>query len=108
MSRPRALENVRVVDFSWVRAGPWATRWLGALGAEIIKIEWPENERGRLPSSTTPQGVERSPQRGGTAGLHGERPGLASGRLSSRQSRALARHTPPRQLPWTDGRAAQC
>jgi benzylsuccinate CoA-transferase BbsF subunit len=58
MSLPRALENIRVVDFSWVRAGPWATRWLGALGAEIIKIEWPENERGRLPSSTTPQNVE--------------------------------------------------
>lgn len=58
MSRPRALENIRVVDFSWVRAGPWATRWLGALGAEIIKIEWPENERGRLPSSTTPQHLE--------------------------------------------------
>jgi benzylsuccinate CoA-transferase BbsF subunit len=58
MSQPRALENIRVVDFSWVRAGPWATRWLGALGAEIIKIEWPETERGRLPSSTTPQGIE--------------------------------------------------
>lgn len=58
MGRPRALENIRVVDFSWVRAGPWATRWLGALGAEIIKIEWPETERGRLPSSTTPQGLE--------------------------------------------------
>src|SRR6266446_1436586 len=58
MSLPRALEGIRVVDFSWVRAGPWATRWLGALGAEIIKIEWPENERGRLPSSTTPQDVE--------------------------------------------------
>ncbi len=58
MLRPRALENIRVVDFSWVRAGPWATRWLGALGAEIIKIEWPENERGRLPSSTTPQGMD--------------------------------------------------
>ena len=58
MSRPRALENIRVVDFSWVRAGPWATRWLGALGAEIIKIEWPESERGRLPSTTTPRNVE--------------------------------------------------
>jgi crotonobetainyl-CoA:carnitine CoA-transferase CaiB-like acyl-CoA transferase len=58
MSRRRALEGVRVVDFSWVRAGPWATRWLGALGAEVIKIEWPENERGRLPSTTTPQGLE--------------------------------------------------
>src|ERR1043166_6375210 len=58
MSLPRALEGIRVVDFSWVRAGPWATRWLGAFGAEIIKIEWPENERGRLPSSTTPQDAE--------------------------------------------------
>jgi benzylsuccinate CoA-transferase BbsF subunit len=58
MAQLRALENVRVVDFSWVRAGPWATRWLGALGAEIIKIEWPETERGRLPSSTTPQHLE--------------------------------------------------
>ena len=55
MAGPRALDGIRVVDFSWVRAGPWATRWLGALGAEIIKIEWPESERGRLPSTTTPQ-----------------------------------------------------
>src|SRR3984893_8800227 len=53
MSARRALENIRVVDFSWVRAGPWATRWLGAFGAEVIKIERPENERGRLPSTTT-------------------------------------------------------
>ena len=58
MARQRALENIRVVDFTWVRAGPWATRWLGAFGAEIIKIEWPENERGRLPSTTTPQNIE--------------------------------------------------
>jgi crotonobetainyl-CoA:carnitine CoA-transferase CaiB-like acyl-CoA transferase len=57
-SRRSALEKVRVVDFSWVRAGPWATRWLGALGAEVIKIEWPESERGRLPSTTTPQQLE--------------------------------------------------
>src|SRR5271168_2802263 len=58
MVRSRALENVRVVVFSWVRAGPWATRWLGAFGAEVIKIEWPENERGRLPSTTTPRNLE--------------------------------------------------
>ena len=54
----KALAGIRVVDFSWVQAGPWATRWLGAFGAEIVKIEWPENERGRLPSTTTPQHLE--------------------------------------------------
>jgi crotonobetainyl-CoA:carnitine CoA-transferase CaiB-like acyl-CoA transferase len=58
MAGPRPLDGIRVMDFSWVRAGPWATRWLGALGAEVIKIEWPESERGRLPSSTTPKGLE--------------------------------------------------
>src|SRR5246127_4073490 len=57
MSRPRALENIRVVDFSWVRAGPWATRWLGAFWAEGIKIEWPERKHGRLPILATPQGL---------------------------------------------------
>lgn len=41
-----------------MRAGPWATRWLGASGAEVVKIEWPENERGRLPSTTTPQNLK--------------------------------------------------
>ncbi|MBI4216266.1 MAG: CoA transferase [Chloroflexi bacterium] len=33
------LEGIRVADFCRIQAGPLATAWLGAMGAEVIRIE---------------------------------------------------------------------
>ncbi len=39
--RPLPLEGVRVLDFSRLLPGPWATQMLAEFGAEVIKVEQP-------------------------------------------------------------------
>jgi len=41
--KPFALHGVRVVDLTWYLASGGAPRFLSALGADVIKIEWHQN-----------------------------------------------------------------
>ncbi len=58
-SGPRVLEGVRVLDFTCVISGPYCTRMMADLGAEVLKVEPPEGEFLRA----------APPHRGGTSAM---------------------------------------
>ena len=95
MADGRPLEGIRILDFTWVRSGPWATRWLAILGADIIKVEWPEPAlgmyTGRLVSGnerTTPPGITPSINSGGD--FSDTNPMKRSVTISARTEKGLA------------------
>ena len=70
------LKDVRILDFTWVLAGPYATRILADFGAEVIKVQpllppeeddafargyyntWNRNKLGITLDMSKPEGVE--------------------------------------------------
>lgn len=60
--KPGSLDGVTIIDFTWVLAGPHATKLLADMGATVIKIEPYEvgaNER-HLAHQTNHNGINQS------------------------------------------------
>ena len=67
--RPFVLEGTRVLDFTWFLASAGGTRFLAALGAECIKVEWKANPDTRI-AAMAPEGG-RAAREAATAPLPG-------------------------------------
>src|SRR3954465_10761838 len=51
-----AIDGVRVLDFTQMMMGPWATQFLGDLGADVIKVKPPETGEWEL--GVGPDGIK--------------------------------------------------
>jgi len=63
-SKAFPLAGIRIFDFSWFLATAGGTRFLAALGAECIKVEWKSNPDSRLaPTAMAPLGGREARRR---------------------------------------------
>src|SRR5699024_5541090 len=42
-NQAETLKGIRILDFTWSVSGSTTARILASLGAEVLKVEWPEN-----------------------------------------------------------------
>jgi crotonobetainyl-CoA:carnitine CoA-transferase CaiB-like acyl-CoA transferase len=68
LGKPFALQGVKIFDFTWFLASAGGTRFLAALGADVVKVEWKEHPDTR--GGGFPEGG-RDARRGATAPLPG-------------------------------------
>ena len=58
MTRP--FEGIRIIDVTHVLAGPFAAYQLAVLGAEVIKVEHPDESDQTRTAAPTPRSIERA------------------------------------------------
>ncbi|MBI3743202.1 MAG: CoA transferase [Chloroflexi bacterium] len=94
---PRPLEGLKVLDFTWVIAGPLITKFLADHGAEVIKLEYakrPDQMRFFIPYKDKTPGINRS---GVWAALNSSKRSLAVN-LGEPKGQALAKQL----AAWAD------
>ncbi|HXT92310.1 MAG TPA: CoA transferase [Trebonia sp.] len=100
LGKPFPLAGVRILDFSWFLASAGATRFLAALGADVLKVEWkthpdsgrgslvPEGGRAARAGATEPLAALRDPSVGGQ--FNNKNPGKRGLSLNVADPRGLA------------------
>lgn len=75
--RPPAIEGCKVLELTWAWAGPFVGRWLGAYGADVVRVEagrYPDGWRTRLTWKQAgvpiPEGVDPDDATYDAAALH--------------------------------------
>jgi crotonobetainyl-CoA:carnitine CoA-transferase CaiB-like acyl-CoA transferase len=82
--KPFPLQGVRILDFSWFLASAGGTRFLAALGAESLKVEWKDNPDTRL-AAMSPVGG-RAAREAATAPLQGVTDSDMGGQFNNKNS----------------------